>query len=415
MYTMRLCLKSFFLFFLLSCQSSEGNNGVEFNTSHSDTITEIQNDKVSERITIGAEKLDEILQLIEGKSVAVVANQTSRVGDTHLVDTLISIEVDVKAVFSPEHGFRGDADAGEKVNSKKDQKTGLPLISLYGSNKKPTKQQLEDIDIVIFDIQDVGARFYTYISTLHYVMEACAEADKKVIILDRPNPNGQSIDGPIRKNGFESFAGMHPIPIIHGMTIGEYGMMINGENWLKNDLVCDLEVVTCDNYTHDSTYSLPIAPSPNLRSDQSIALYPSLCLFEGTILSVGRGTETPFEIFGHPDLGKFPDKYDFEFTPVSSYGAKYPKLEDKKCFGKDLTQIEVKNGILNLDWIIETHNDMDRNDYFITKNGWFDLLAGTDELRKQIEKGLTESEIRASWKEGLNAFQLTREKYLIYD
>jgi uncharacterized protein YbbC (DUF1343 family) len=412
---MRLCLKSFFLFFLLSCQSSEGNNGVEFNTSHSDTITEIQNDKVSERITIGAEKLDEILQLIEGKSVAVVANQTSRVGDTHLVDTLISIEVDVKAVFSPEHGFRGDADAGEKVNSKKDQKTGLPLISLYGSNKKPTKQQLEDIDIVIFDIQDVGARFYTYISTLHYVMEACAEADKKVIILDRPNPNGQSIDGPIRKNGFESFAGMHPIPIIHGMTIGEYGMMINGENWLKNDLVCDLEVVTCDNYTHDSTYSLPIAPSPNLRSDQSIALYPSLCLFEGTILSVGRGTETPFEIFGHPDLGKFPDKYDFEFTPVSSYGAKYPKLEDKKCFGKDLTQIEVKNGILNLDWIIETHNDMDRNDYFITKNGWFDLLAGTDELRKQIEKGLTESEIRASWKEGLNAFQLTREKYLIYD
>lgn len=415
MYTMRLCLKSFFLFFLLSCQSSEENNGIEFNTTHSDSISEVQKDQISKRIIVGAEKTKEILELIDGKSVAVVANQTSRVGDTHLVDTLISLSVNVKAVFLPEHGFRGDADAGEKVNSKKDQKTGLPLISLYGSNKKPTKKQMEGIDIVIFDIQDVGARFYTYISTLQYVMEACAETGRKVIILDKPNPHGQAIDGPVRKDGFESFVGMHPIPIIHGMTIGEYGKMINGEKWLKNELVCDLEVVTCDNYTHDSTYSLPIAPSPNLRSDQSIALYPSLCLFEGTILSVGRGTETPFEMFGHPDLSKYPDKYDFEFTPKPSYGAKHPKLEDQKCFGKNLSEIEVENGVLNLKWIIETYKDMNRSDYFITKNRWFDLLAGTDELRKQIENGLTESEIRDSWEEDLEEFRLVRGKYLIYE
>jgi uncharacterized protein YbbC (DUF1343 family) len=412
---MRLCLKSFFLFFLLSCQSSEEKIGIEFNTTHSDSIIDAKSEMVSNRIKVGAEKTNEILQLIEGKSVAIVANQTSRVGDTHLVDTLISLGVDVNSVFSPEHGFRGDADAGEKVNSKKDEKTGLPLISLYGSNKKPTYQQLEGVEVVIFDLQDVGARFYTYISTLHYVMEACAETNKKVIILDRPNPNGQSVDGPVRKSGFESFVGMHPVPIIYGMTIGEYGKMINGEKWLINDLVCDLEVVSCDNYTHDSTYSLPVAPSPNLRSDQSIALYPSLCLFEGTILSVGRGTETPFEIFGHPDLSKYPQKYDFDFVPVSSYGAKHPKLEGKKCFGKDLSKIEVGNGELNLKWLIESYNDVDRDDFFITKNNWFDLLAGTDKLRKQIQQGLTETEIRASWEKDLKEFGLVREKYLIYE
>ncbi|PHR49280.1 MAG: hypothetical protein COA32_02945 [Fluviicola sp.] len=412
---MRLCLKSFFLFFLLSCQSSEENRELDFNTTHSDSIIDTSGEEVAVQISVGAEKINEILELIEGKSVAIVANQTSRVGDTHLVDTLIALNVDVKAVFSPEHGFRGDADAGEKVNSKEDQKTGLPLFSLYGSNRKPTKNQLEGIDIVIFDVQDVGARFYTYISTLHYVMEACAESNKKVIILDRPNPNGQSIDGPVRKSGYESFVGMHPIPVIHGMTIGEYGKMINGEKWLKNELVCELEIVTCENYTHDSTYSLPIAPSPNLRSDQSIALYPSLCLFEGTIMSVGRGTETPFEVFGHPDLDKYPDKYNFEFTPKPSYGAKHPKLEDKKCFGKDLSEINIENGKLNLEWLIESYNDVDRNDFFITKNGWFDLLAGTNELRKQIEKGLSESEIRASWEDDLKAFRLIRKKYLIYD
>jgi uncharacterized protein YbbC (DUF1343 family) len=412
---MRLCLKSFFLFFLLSCQSSEEMKELEFNTTHSDSIIEAQNEKVVERIIVGAEKTNEILELIQGRSVAIVANQTSRVGEAHLVDTLLALSVDVKAVFSPEHGFRGDADAGEKVDSKKDKRTGLPLISLYGSNKKPTTSQLEGIDVVIFDIQDVGARFYTYISTLHYVMEACAETNKNVIILDRPNPNGQSIDGPIRKAGFESFVGMHPIPIVHGMTIGEYGKMIKGEKWLKNEIVCKLDVVTCDNYTHDSTYSLPIAPSPNLRSDQSIALYPSLCLFEGTIMSVGRGTEIPFEIFGHPDLIRYPDKYNFEFIPKSGYGSKHPKLEGEKCFGKDLSSANMRNGELNLQWILETYEDMNRSDYFITKNGWFDLLAGTDELRKQIEKGFTESEIRASWKEGLNAFRLTRVKYLIYD
>ena len=415
MYTMRLCLKSFFLFFLLSCQSTDENNGLEFKTTHSDSIVENSEDIQPKQIQVGAEKTNEMLEIINGKSVAVVANQTSRVGGVHLVDTLIALNVEVKAVFSPEHGFRGDADAGESVNSKKDDKTGLPIISLYGSNRKPTKSQLEGIDIVIFDIQDVGARFYTYISTLHYVMEACAESNTKVIILDRPNPNGQSIDGPVRKKGYESFVGIHPIPVIHGMTIGEYGKMINGEKWLKNEVVCDLQVLTCENYTHDSIYSLPIAPSPNLRSDQSIALYPSLCLFEGTIMSVGRGTENPFEVFGHPALSKYQDKYNFEFTPVSSYGAKHPKLEGEACFGKDLSKVQIKNGELNLKWLIESYSDLDRGDYFITKNGWFDLLAGTNELRKQIEKGLTESEIRASWEEDLNQFRSTRAKYLIYD
>lgn len=415
MYTMRLCLKSFFLFFLLSCQSSDEKVDLDIKTTHSDSIIETEAEKSLERIRVGAEKTDELLELIEGKSVAIVANQTSKVGDTHLVDTLIALNVDVKSVFSPEHGFRGDADAGEEVNSEKDSKTGLPLFSLYGSNRKPTKSQLKNVDVVIFDIQDVGARFYTYISTLHYVMEACAESDKKVIILDRPNPNGQSIDGPVRKEGYQSFVGMHPVPIIHGMTIGEYGKMINGEKWLENEVVCELEVLKCDNYTHDSTYSLPVAPSPNLRSDQSIALYASLCLFEGTIMSVGRGTETPFEIFGHPALSKYPEKYNFEFTPASSYGAKYPKLKGKKCFGKDLSETNIKNGELNLKWLIESFNDIDRNDFFITKNGWFDLLAGTNELRQQIEKGLTESDIRESWEEDLNVFRTIRAKYLIYD
>ncbi|MEX2485342.1 MAG: DUF1343 domain-containing protein [Brumimicrobium sp.] len=411
MYSIRLCLKSFFVFFLLSCQSKN----VEDSLTSNSTSTINHEDTIKKEIVVGAEKLEQLQELINDKSVALVANQTSMVGNTHLADTLLSLEVDLKSVFSPEHGFRGDADAGEKVNSGKDLKTGLTLHSLYGSNKKPTSDQLKGIDVVIFDIQDVGARFYTYISTLHYVMEACAESKIQLIILDRPNPNGQQIDGPVLKKGFESFVGMHPIPIIHGMTIAEYGQMINGEKWLKNNMNCNLKVVKCDNYSHDSSYSLPVAPSPNLRSDQSIALYPSLCLFEGTILSVGRGTETPFEIFGHPVLKLNPNKYDFEFTPVSSYGAKEPKLEGEKCFGKDLSSFEIENGKLNLEWIIETYKDMNRSDYFITKNKWFDLLAGTEELRKQIENGLSESEIRASWDEDLKKFGLIREKYLIYD
>ncbi|MEX1193106.1 MAG: DUF1343 domain-containing protein [Brumimicrobium sp.] len=411
MYSIRLCLKSFFVFFLLSCQSEN----VEDSLTSNSTSTINHEDTIKKEIVVGAEKLEQLQELINDKSVALVANQTSLVGNTHLADTLLSLEVDLKSVFSPEHGFRGDADAGEKVDSGKDIKTGLTLHSLYGSNKKPTRDQLKGIDVVIFDIQDVGARFYTYISTLHYVMEACAESNIQLIILDRPNPNGQQIDGPVLKKGFESFVGMHPIPIIHGMTIAEYGQMINGEKWLKNNMNCNLKVVKCDNYSHDSSYSLPVAPSPNLRSDQSIALYPSLCLFEGTILSVGRGTETPFEIFGHPVLKSNPNKYDFEFTPVSSYGAKEPKLEGEKCFGKDLSSFEIENGKLNLEWIIETYKDMNRSDYFITKNKWFDLLAGTEELRKQIENGLSESEIRASWDEDLKKFGLIREKYLIYD
>lgn len=361
----------------------------------------------------GAQNTAFYMDSLKRKKVGVVANQTSLKDSVHLVDFLVKKRIDVVKVFSPEHGFRGVADAGEHVNNDVDEATGLPIVSLYGNNKKPKPEQLAGIEVMVFDLQDVGARFYTYISTLHYVMEACAEQGIKVIVLDRPNPNIDLVDGPVRKEGFESFVGMHPVPILHGMTIGEYAQMINGEKWLKNGIQCDLTVVPCLSYNRTDNYVLPVAPSPNLRSKESIYLYPSLCLFEGTVMSVGRGTDFPFEVYGHPNFGDTNTR--FSFTPMSSYGAKHPKLEGELCKGEKLQKYGKRklNG-LYLMWLIKAYKETDVDEFF-TKNGqWFDLLAGTDELRKQIIEGQSESMIRLSWKADLDAFKEMRQQYLIY-
>jgi uncharacterized protein YbbC (DUF1343 family) len=408
---MRLFLKSFFVFFLISCQSNLPAQEV----SEANTVEKAE-DTIVKSIVVGAEQIDSLKLILGTKNIGLVGNQTSRVGETHLVDTLIALGINLKKVYSPEHGFRGDADAGEHVSSDKDSKTGLPIVSIYGSNKKPSNAQLAGIDILIFDLQDVGARFYTYISTLHYIMEAAAENDIHVVVLDRPNPNGHYVDGPVRKKGYESFVGMHPIPIVHGMTVGEIAQMINGEKWLKNEVQCELTVISCQNYERNMPYSLPVSPSPNLRSDAAIQLYPGLCLFEGTSLSVGRGTENPFEVFGHPDLKGKPG-FEYSFTPVSSFGAKEPKLKNQVCYGKNLRNYADSNRInqFEIQWLIETYQAMGTPDFFITKNRWFDILAGTDELRKQIIAGKTEAEIRASWQNDLEAFKEMRKTYLIYE
>jgi uncharacterized protein YbbC (DUF1343 family) len=310
------------------------------------------------------------------------------IGNTHLVDSLLSLGINIITVFSPEHGFRGTADAGAKIEDGIDSKTGLPIISLYGNNKKPRKEQLKGIDILVFDIQDVGVRFYTYISTLHYVMEAAAENNIKVIVLDRPNPNGHYVDGPILDTNFKSFVGMHPVPIVHGMTIGEYAKMINGENWITTR--CELIVIEMENYTHNTNYDLPIKPSPNLQNARAVNLYPSLCLFEGTNISVGRGTDYPFQHFGAPYL-----KSNYSFMPKSGEGSKYPKHEDIVCFGTDLRFQEDYLTDLNLNWIIETFKQCSEKEEFF--NNFFDKLAGTDKLKKQIIAGMTAKEIKASW------------------
>jgi len=398
------------VFFVTSCQSNLPAQ--ELNNEKSSEMFE---DTKENAIIVGAEQLESLELILANKKVGLVGNQTSRVGGVHLVDTLIISGIELVKVYSPEHGFRGDADAGEHVSSDKDPKTGLPIVSIYGSNKKPSNAQLEGVDVLLFDLQDVGARFYTYISTLHYIMEAAAENGIAVVVLDRPNPNGHYVDGPIRKKGYESFVGMHPIPIVHGMTVGEIAQMINGEKWLKNEVHCDLTVISCLNYSRDMPYSLPVSPSPNLRSDAAIQLYPGLCLFEGTSLSVGRGTEHPFEVFGHPDLKGKPG-FEYSFTPISSYGAKDPVLKDKLCYGQDLTAYADTTRInqLEIKWLLASYKAMQSPDFFTTKNRWFDILAGTDELRKQIIAGKTEEEIRTSWKSDLEDFKEMRKIYLIY-
>jgi uncharacterized protein YbbC (DUF1343 family) len=360
------------------------------------------------RIVTGAEQFDEYTYLLEGKSVALVANQTSLVDEIHLVDTLLSRGLNVKKVFAPEHGFRGKADAGAHIDNETDSKTGLPLISLYGKNKKPSKESLEGIDIVVFDIQDVGARFYTYISSLHYVMEACAENNIPLLVLDRPNPNGHYIDGPLLDTAYRSFVGMHPIPIVHGMTIAEYAQMVNGEYWLKDSVQCELYWQKMDGYSHNKIYDLPVKPSPNLPNALAIALYPSLCLFEGTVISVGRGTSKQFQIIGSPDL----DSCAYVFTPISLEGAKYPKHENKLCCGWDLQNKELISGI-NLDYLIETFNQYDVKGIAFF-NSFFDKLAGSNELRLQIESGWSSEQIKETWQEDLNRFSNTRTSYLIY-
>jgi uncharacterized protein YbbC (DUF1343 family) len=360
----------------------------------------------------GASRIDQYRNLIEGKSVAVVANQTSMVGQTHLVDNLLSIGIGIKVIFSPEHGFRNLADAGEKIDNGKDPETNIPIISLYGSHLKPSPEDLKGIGVVIFDIQDVGARFYTYISTLHYILEACAENHVKCLVLDRPNPNGFYVDGNIPDTAYNSFVGMHKVPVVHGMTVGEYAGMVNGEGWLKGGIRCDLTVIKCLNYNHKTYYTLPVKPSPNLPNQTAVYLYPSLCFFEGTNLSLGRGTSFPFQVFGSPEL---PDR-GFSFTPESVPGAKNPPLLGVKCNGTDLRDaIKMKlvpKGELNLAWIISAYNDFPDKDKFFTP--YFDVLAGGPVLREQIRKGMSASQIRATWQDGLKKFAKIREKYLLY-
>lgn len=374
-------------------------------------------------IRTGAEQLDLWLPDIQGKTIALVVNQTSVVGDRHLVDTLVARGVHISAIFAPEHGFRGTEDAGATILNAKDTATGIPVISLYGSKKKPTFNDLADAEVIIFDIQDVGARFYTYISTLHYVMEACAEFNKPLIVLDRPNPNGFYVDGPVLEPAYSSFVGMHPVPIVHGMTIGEYAQMINGEGWLPNKASCKLRVITCVNYDHTKKYTLNIPPSPNLRSMQAIYLYPSLCLFEGTNVSVGRGTDKPFEMYGSPYL---PEEFghegapDIKFTPKSGPGSKSPPFMNQMCYGKHPGSMKAEflvdalGGNLWLTPLVTSYADFSDQTKFFLENNFFNKLAGNAELMQQVKAGLTEKEIRLSWQDDLNAFKQVRKKYLLY-
>ena len=357
---------------------------------------------------VGADNFEGYAKLLKNKSVGVVTNQTGVLSDgTNLVDFLISKEVDVKRIFAPEHGFRGVADAGELVDDGIDAKTGIPIISLYGDNKKPQDSQLIGIDVMLFDIQDVGVRFYTYISTLSYIMEACATNNIPLVILDRPNPNGGIIDGPILEMQFNSFVGMNKVPILYGMTIGEYAKMLNGERWLKEEQKCELNVVACSNYNRDMFYSLPVKPSPNLPNDQSINLYASLCLFEGTNVSVGRGTEQQFQIYGSPYL----HKSDFSFVPRPNLGAKDPLYNNVECYGEDLTAIPKVNA-LELKWLIKAYDETaDKSKFF---NNFFVKLAGTQSLQKQIEIGMPEEVIKQTWQEDLEKFKKMRAHYLIY-
>ena len=407
-------VKSTFLFFLLGILSC-GNTRKEIKTdsSEKDSLKVVIDSSENEIIT-GANRMEFILPKLKNKLVGVVGNQTSVIKTekgtyTHLVDSLISLDIQLKKVFAPEHGFRGTADAGEVVNDGIDTKTGLPVVSLYGDHKKPSTAALKDIDVLIFDIQDVGARFYTYISSLHYIMEACAEQGIPLMILDRPNPNGSYIDGPILEKEHKSFVGMHPVPVVHGMTIAEYARMINGEKWLNNGVQCELQIVELKNYDHSKSYSLPVKPSPNLPNDLAIQLYPSLCFFEGTNVNAGRGTKKQFQVFGSPFLDQ--QYFDYSYTPVSRDGAKYPKHENKKCFGRDLTDQE-NIGKINLDWLIEAYQHTSGKEEFF--NSFFTKLAGTEKLQQQIEKGMTSEEIRKSWSSGLEDFQKKRNNYKIY-
>jgi uncharacterized protein YbbC (DUF1343 family) len=408
-------LHLFLVFLLISCGNPNKTN-IKFGqtsviSEDSLLLKKELNVVTKTKPTLGIERIHLILDSLKGKRIAVVANQTSVVNKQHLVDTLLALNLNVVKVFAPEHGFRGQADAGEKINHSVDSKTGLPLVSLYGNNKKPSVDQLKDVDIIVFDIQDVGVRFYTFISTLHYVMEAAAENGKKVIVLDRPNPNAHYIDGPVLEKEFTSFVGMHPVPIVYGMTIGEYAMMINGENWLENGVKCDLSVLPCKNYTHQTSYSLPIAPSPNLKTDRAIALYPSLCLFEGTTVSLGRGTERPFELYGHP---KFPQT-TFEFTPIPMPGAKTSTQLNKKCNGYDLSNVQLRLTKINLEYLINANKLLADSGIFINQNVFFNRLAGNSILREQLHECWSEEEIRATWKTGIDNFKVIQSKYLLYE
>ncbi|MCY7408763.1 MAG: DUF1343 domain-containing protein [Chitinophagales bacterium] len=364
-------------------------------------------------VMVGAERTVDYFNYLSGKNVALVVNQTSVIGKIHLADSLLNAGIKIKTIFSPEHGFRGTDDAGKEISNGVDAKTGVPLISLYGKEKKPSAENLKGIDVVVYDIQDVGVRFYTYISTLHYVMEACAENNVELLLLDRPNPNGFYVDGPVLDTAFKSFIGVDAVPIVYGMSAGEYAQMLNGEKWLHNGIQCNLKIVSCLNYTHNTLYQLPVNPSPNLRSMTAIYLYPSICLFEGTIVSVGRGTNKPFMLIGYPDC----EKTNISFTPKSMSGASDPPYKDKKCNGFDLSGLNYgffeENKKISLLWLQKFYTGYPDQEKFFTN--YFDLLAGTDELRKQIVNQKTETEIRRSWEPKLSAFKLIRKKYLLYE
>lgn len=389
-------------FSLLACNKLvEDNSGIN-NKNVKDTLFQ--------EIIPAAECLKDYLPILDNKKVGLLINHTSMVEDKHLLDVLLENGIDIEVIFAPEHGFRGKADAGEKVNDTIDAKTNIPIISLYGKNRKPTDDSVSGLDIVIFDVQDVGVRFYTYISTMHYMMEACARNNILFLVLDRPNPNGDYIDGPILEEEFKSFVGMHPIPVVHGLTPGELARMINGERWLNDSLKCQLKVIPVKNYSHKMSYRLPVKPSPNLPNNLSIRLYPSLCFFEATEISIGRGTYFPFQVIGYPDstFGSF------SFTPASIEGmSKYPKQENKKCFGNDLRN-ESLNHKMILRYIIDYYRKWKSSEPFFSRSRWMDLLSGTDKLRKQIESGMSENAIKETWKAELEKYKNIRKKYLIY-
>ena len=369
---------------------------------------------IQDPVVPGAERLDLYLTLLQGKSVGLTINQSSLVHGQHLVDVLLENHINIKRIYSPEHGFRGTADAGAKIDDQKDSLTGLSIVSLYGKNRKPQPITLKGVDIMIFDIQDVGVRFYTFISTMHLVMEACAEAGIPVIVLDRPNPNGYYVDGPMPEPEYRSIIGMHEIPVVYGLTIGELATMINGERWLENGVQCDLTVIPCENYDHTMTYDIPIAPSPNLPNLRSILLYPSLCFFEGTNVSIGRGTDNQFQVIGHPDyaLGSY------AFTPEPKPGAMSPKYDGVTLFGTNLASLSEDKILewrsINLSWLIQYYTYLSHSGDFFLENLFFDKLAGTARLREQILAGWSVEEIRASWVQGLEEFGVKRRKYLLY-
>ena len=397
------------VFSLISCT---GNIENKFNTNN---FSEPETYEVSTPAPIipAAERLQLYLPSLKNKKVGIVVNHTSRVGERHLVDTLLSLDVSIQKIFAPEHGFKGEADAGEKVQDGlyKD----IPVISLYGKNRKPTDAQMSGLDVIIFDIQDVGVRFYTYISTMTYVMESAAQNAVPIVVLDRPNPNGFYVDGPVLEEEFSSFVGLHQVPVVYGMTIGEYANMVNGEAWLEGSVKADLTIIPCHNYDHTMTYDLPVKPSPNLPNLKSILLYPSLCFFEGTTVSIGRGTSKQFQIIGHPSV----DTKPFTFTPKPGDGAANPKLNGQACNGIDLSVLSVSDLVkgreLNIDYVLDFYKSLvAKQSPFFNDNNFFEKLAGTTSFRNDIKAGKSAEEIKSSWKPKLNQFKLIRKKYLLY-
>lgn len=408
--------KSIFIILLLmsfACIEGQNNSKIPSDTisqKSASTDSIIVNAPI-QRILPGAEQPEEYLKLLQGKNVGLVVNQSSTVGEKHLLDFLLENRIKVVKIYAPEHGFRGNIDRGKDFDDSVDKQTGVPIVAMFGKSRKPSVEQVSGVDVMVFDIQDVGVRFFTYISSMHNVMEICAETGKEMIILDRPNPLGDYIDGPIRKEKYKSFVGMHPIPIVHGLTVGELAQMINGEKWLSGGLSCKLTVIKVKNYKHSDDWSLPVKPSPNLPNDLSIRLYPSLCLFEATSVSIGRGTEFPFQVIGFPDstFG------EFSFIPVDKQGMETnPLHENLKCYGIDLRNIEGKQ-FFTLKYFIDFYSKFEDKSKFLTRENWFNLLAGNNELIKQISSGMSEVEIKKSWKPELEAYNKMRMKYLIYE